>query len=307
MIGTETVFFKHFRFGDQQPLMFAEGKPFDDLYDAVIGANVAKKLGYGIGEKMVLSHGTSTFGSPQHGDKPFVVTGILEPTGTPVDNSIQVSLKAIEAIHIDWKNGSRSLLKISAKQTRKLKLEPKQITAMMVGLKNPIYTFKMQRTINQWRSEPLLAILPGSTLAQLWQSIGMFENILLAIAAMVLVSALIGMLITLLSTLNERRREMAIFRALGMHSWDIIKLFAIEAALIMSSASALGLLGLYSLLAISLPFIANHYGLHLDFALLDSEQIMLLSGTFVLALILSLLPGWLAYRQSLADGLTVKN
>ncbi len=307
VIGTETVFYQHLRFGDEQALSFTQGQPFDDLYDTVIGANVAKKLHYQVGDKIVLSHGTSAFGNPKHDDKPFVITGILAPTGTPVDNSVQVSLQAIEAIHIDWQSGTRSPLKISAKQTRKLSLKPKQITAIMVGLKNPIYTFKMQRTINQWRSEPLMAILPGATLAQLWKSIGIFEKILLAIAAMVLVSALIGMLITLLSTLNERRREMAVLRAIGMHSWDIIKLFAIEAALIMAAAIALGILGLYALLAVSLPFIASHYGFHLNFALLDGEQFIVLSIAFVLAVLLSLVPGWLAYRQSLADGLTVKS
>ncbi|MDX1352746.1 MAG: FtsX-like permease family protein, partial [Thiomicrorhabdus sp.] len=306
VIGTEPTFYEHLRYGNKQSLSFKQGAPFLDLYDAVIGANVAKKLNYQIGQKIVLSHGTSAFGNPKHANKPFVVTGILAPTGTPIDNSVQVSLSAIEAIHIDWQGGMQSPLKISAQQTRKLKLQPKEITAVMVGLKKPIYTFKVQRTINQWQSEPLLAILPGSTLAQLWQSIAVFEKVLLAIAAMVLVGALIGMLITLLSTLNERRREVAILRAIGMHSWDIIKLFAIETAIIMAVAVALGVLGLYALLAVGLPIIASNYGLNLTLTLLDNQQLLLLTAAFMIALLLSLLPGWLAYRQSLADGLTIK-
>jgi putative ABC transport system permease protein len=307
VIGTEQSFFKHYRYGDSQALEFSEGMLFSDLYDAVIGANVAKKLNYKLGDKIVLAHGTNAFGNPKHNDKPFVISGILKPTGTPIDNSIQVSLEAIEAIHIDWKSGMRSPLKITAQQARKLKLQPKEITAMMVGLKKPIYTFKVQRMLNQWRSEPLLAILPGATLAELWQTIGIFEKVLLAIASMVLISGLIGMLITLLSTLNERRREIAVLRAIGMHSWDIIKLFAIEAAMIMGSAIVIGVLGLYIVLTIGLPLIADHYGLHLSIGLLDSQQLLLLAAAFGLALLLSLLPGWLAYRQSLADGLTVKN
>ncbi|MBN2866804.1 MAG: ABC transporter permease [Thiotrichales bacterium] len=306
VIGTEPTFYKHLRYGNAQSLTFNQGAPFNDLYDAVIGANVAKKLNYQLGQKMVLSHGTSEIGSPKHGNKPFVVTGILAPTGTPIDNSVQVSLQAIEAIHIDWQGGMQSPLKITAQQTRKIKLQPKEITAIMIGLKKPIYTFKMQRTLNQWQSEPLLAILPGATLAQLWQSISLFEKVLLAIAAMVFVSALFGMLITLLSTLNERRREVAVLRAIGMHSWDIIKLFAIETALIMTFAIGLGVLSLYGLLAMILPILANTYGLHLSLPVLDSQQILLLAAAFGIALLLSLLPGWLAYRQSLADGLTVK-
>lgn len=307
VIGTKRPFYKHFKYGDAQPLRFKRGKSFDDLYDAVIGANVARQLRYKIGDKLVLAHGSNAFGNPKHGDKPFVVSGILTPTGTPIDNSIQVSLKAIEAIHIDWQGGVQSPLKISAQQTRKLKLVPKEITAMMVGLKNPAYTFKVQRTLNQWHSEPLLAILPGATLAQFWQTISFFEKVLLSVALMVLISSLISMLITLLSTLNERRREMAVFRAIGMHSWDIIKLFAIEAAMIMAIAISLGVIGLYALLIVALPVIANHYGLHLTMQGLDPQQLTLLAGAFIAAILLSLLPGWLAYRQSLADGLSVRN
>lgn len=307
VIGTEPVFYQHFRHGNRQALTFKAGVPFDDLYDAVIGANVAQKLGYQLGDNITLAHGTSTFGNPKHDDKPFVIRGILAPTGTPIDNSVQVSLEAIEAIHVDWKGGMQSPLKITANQTRKLKLQPKEITAMMIGLKKPIYTFKVQRMLNQWRSEPLQAILPGATLAQLWQTLGFFENILLAIAMMVLISGLISMLITLLSTLNERRREMAVLRAIGMHSWDIIKLFAIEASLIMGTAIILGVAGLYALLALTLPIIANHYGLHLTTQWLDPQQRWILAFAFVAALLLSLVPGWLAYRQSLADGLTVRH
>lgn len=307
VIGTEQHFYQHYRYGDSQSLSFQEGQAFDDLYDAVIGANVAHRLKYELGQKIILAHGTSQFGNPQHDDKPFRVSGILAPTGTPIDNSIQVSLKAIEAIHIDWQSGSRSPLHISAEMTRKIALQPKQITAMLVGLKNPIHTFKVQRTINQWRSEPLMAILPGATLAKLWQSISLFEKVLFAIAALVLFSGLIGMLITLLSTLNERRREIAVLRAIGMHSRDIFKLFMLEASLIMISAITLGVATLYALLGVSLPLLADHYGLHLSINVLDAEQLLLLFSALLLAILLSLIPGWLAYRQSLADGLTIKN
>lgn len=307
VIGTEQIFYQHFKYGESQSLAFSQGKPFIDLYDAVVGANVAKKLGYQLGDNIVLAHGTNAFGNPQHGDKPFKISGILNATGTPVDSSVQVSLAAIEAIHVDWQGGVRSPLKLSAKQTRKLKLTPKEITAMMIGLKKPIYTFKLQRRLNQWRYEPLLAILPGATLAELWQTISIFENILLTIAAMVLMTGLIGMLITLLSTLNERRREIAVFRAIGMHSWDILKLFAIEAGMIMAVAIIMGILGFYIILAVVLPLIADYYGLHLSIRLLDQQQWLMLGTAFVMALLLSLLPGWLAYQKSLAEGLTVKN
>ena len=307
VIGTSANFYQHFKYADDQMLKLQQGKPFADLYDAVIGAQVAKKLGYQLGDKIVLAHGMQALGSAKHDDKPFVISGVLAPTGTPVDHSIQVSLEAIEAIHIDWRGGQQSALKISPEITRKLALKPKQITAMMVGLKNPLYTFKVQRTLNEWRSEPLSAILPGATLAELWKTLTLFEKVLLAIASMVLISGLISMLITLISTLNERRREMAVLRAIGLHSWDIIKLFMLEAGMIMLIAILFSLVLFYGLLAIALPIIKTHYGLRLVLMPLDTQQWLFLASAVMLALILSLVPGWMAYRRSLADGLSIKS
>lgn len=307
VIGTEPSFFEHYKYGQAERLQFDKGQVFSDLYDVVIGANVAKKLGYRLADDVVLSHGINAFAAAQHQDKPFFITGILKSTGTPVDNSLQVSLQAIEAIHIDWKSGMRSPLKITAQQTRKIKLKPKQITAMMVGLKNPLYTFKVQRQINQWRAEPLMAILPGATLASFWQLIGFFEKILLAISAMVLVTGLLGMLMILLSTLNERRREIAVLRAIGMHSWDVIKLIMIEASMIMGAAIVIGVAGLYCLMLLAFPWIAETFGLHLKVVALDSGQGLMLLTAFALALLMSLIPGWMAYRRSISDGLSIRD
>lgn len=306
VIGTNHSFFQHYQFGDKQALQFKTGQSFDDLYDVVIGANVARQLGYQLDDRLILSHGVSAGHLPQHDDKPFRVVGILAPTGTPIDNSLQVSLEAIEAIHVDWKSGMRSPLKISAEITRKLALKPKTLTAMMVGLNNRLLTFKVQREINQFTGEPLLAILPGSTLADLWRALGLFEKVLLAIAGLVLFAGLIGMLITLLSTLNERRHEMAVLRAIGIHNRDILKLFLFESLLMMGAGILLGVALLYGLLYGLTPLLEQHYGVFIRIPWLDAQQLTFLAIAFGLAAILSVLPGWLAYRNSLADGLTVK-
>lgn len=306
VIGTNQTFFQHYQFGDEHALQFQQGQAFDDLYDVVIGANVARQLHYQLNDKLVLSHGVSGGHLPQHDDKPFRVVGILDATGTPIDNSLQVSLEAIEAIHVDWKSGTRSPLKISAKITRKLALKPNTITAMMIGLQNPLYTFKVQREINQFNGEPLLAILPGSTLAELWRALSLFEQVLLAIAGLVLLAGLIGMLITLLSTLNERRHEMAVLRAIGIHNRDILKLFLFESLLMMGAGILLGVALLYGLLYGLAPLLEQHYGVFIRIPWLDAQQLTFLAIALGLAAIMSVLPGWLAYRNSLADGLTVK-
>ncbi|WP_349679611.1 ABC transporter permease, partial [Hyphomonas sp. UBA3596] len=92
VMGTTPKYFDRYKFGRNQDLVIAQGEPFDDLFDAVIGADVARELGYSINSPMVLSHGLgqADFGS-SHENRPFRVVGILAPTGTPVDQTVHVS------------------------------------------------------------------------------------------------------------------------------------------------------------------------------------------------------------------------
>jgi putative ABC transport system permease protein len=193
VLGTNDAYFQHYRFGSEQPLTFAEGHPMGDLYDAVIGAEVARQLDYQLGDEVVIAHGIGTTSFAQHADKPFTIAGILRPTGTPVDRTVHVSLEAIEAIHLDGQSGSQLLASTgaSAQQGRIRDLAPKTITAMLIGLKSKLATFHMQRAINEYEGEPLQAILPGVALQQLWSIVGVVEKALTAVGAVVVVAALL--------------------------------------------------------------------------------------------------------------------
>ena len=106
VLGTTGAYFQHFRYGQKQALVLAQGRPFSDppggLYEAVVGADVARRLGYTLGQRIVLAHGDGAMRENDHADKPFTVVGFLAPTGTPVDRTVHISLQAIEALHIDW-------------------------------------------------------------------------------------------------------------------------------------------------------------------------------------------------------------
>lgn len=306
VIGTTKDYFQFYRYANKKALSFSSGNEFDDLYDAVIGSEVAKKLAYEIGQPIILSHGAISTDFAAHKDKPFRVAGILKPTGTPVDRSVHVSLEAIEAIHIDWRSGARSRLKIDAQQARKFGLKPKNLTAIMVGLNKRIQTFVVQRNINDDQSEALLAIIPGATLSDLWRTLGHFEKILLAISSLVLSAGLLGMLTMLLSTLNERRREMAVLRAVGAHAYQIILLFMIEAFLMVFIGCLLSIGLLFILLQIAQPILLDIYGFNLSLTGLDVQQWGLLSLVLIGSSLLSLIPGFIAYKRSLQDGLMVR-
>lgn len=308
VLGTSADYFSHYRYGQGRPLQLAEGRPFADLFEVVLGAEVARALGYRLGDQIVLAHGVSAISLSRHDDKPFRVAGILARTGTPVDRTLHISLAGMEALHVDWQGGmpGRGAARIDAEQARQLDLTPKAITAMLLGLDNRIATFAVQRAINEHRGEPLLAILPGVALQELWSLMGTAEQALLAVSACVVLVGLAGMLTALLASLNERRREMAILRSLGARPWQIAALLLAEALVLTAAGLLLGLALLYLAIALGQDFLQARHGLYLPLSGPSAREWLLLAATLGAALLLGLLPAWRAYRQSLVDGLSIR-
>ena len=309
VMGTSTAYFEHYRYARSQALKLAQGREFaDDPFEVVLGAEVAQALGYGLGESIVLAHGVATISLVKHDDKPFTVVGILERTGTPVDRTLHISLAGMEALHIDWQNGmpARGAAQISAEQARTMDLQPKQITAFMLGLNSKIATFSLQREINEFRGEPLLAILPGVALQELWSLMGTAEKALFVVSLFVVLTGLIGMLTAILTSLNERRREMAILRSVGARPWHIASLLVLEAFALALAGVAFGVALLYLGIAGSQGFVQANYGLYLALNAPSSYEWKLLGGILAAAVAMGSVPAWRAYRQSLADGLSIR-
>ena len=305
VMGTSKAFFEHYRYRRDRALEVQQGVVMSDLFDAVIGSDVASALGYAAGDPIIVAHGLASFA--MHDDQPFRVAGILAKTGTPVDRTVIVSMEAIEAIHVDWSSGA----KIPGRNTpvdeiRQMDLTPNAITAALIGVKSPLQTFALQRAINEYPEEPLMAILPGVALQELWQIVGIAETALLGVSAMVVVTALIGMMATMFSSLNERRREMAIFRAMGARPSTILGLLLLEAVLMAAVGAALGLSLLYAGLVIAQPIIDQAFGLWLPIKAPGLLEIRVLVGVVAAGAIVSLVPAIRAYRLSLADGMMVK-
>ncbi|MBY8976751.1 ABC transporter permease [Rhodobacteraceae bacterium NNCM2] len=304
VMGTTEEYFDRYKFRGGQSLALAEGERFDDLFDTVLGADVAAELGYQIGDPIVVSHGLASF--TDHADKPFRVSGILEKTGTPVDRTVLVSLEAIEAIHVDWSGGGRSGRRISAEEVRQMELTPKAVTAAMLGVKSRLKVFTLQRAINDYEEEPLLAILPGVALQELWEIVGVAETALVGVSAMVVATALLGMAAMIFASLNERRREMAIFRASGAGPGVIASMLMIEAVLLTAAGAVAGVVLLYCGLWIARPYIDAAYGLYLPITGLTQREIMVLVAVLAASAIVSLVPAIRAYKISIADGMTVR-
>ena len=212
-----------------------------------------------------------------------------------------------EAIHIDWQSGGRAPGQgVTAEEVRQMPLTPKAVTAALVGLTSRIKTFQLQRAINDYPREALSAILPGAALQELWGLVGTAETALSAVSLMVVVTALLGMVTMILTSLNERRREMAILRSVGAGPRTILGLLVLEAAVLVVAGVLLGVAFLYLALFALQPFIDSRFGLYIPVNAPTQYELTLLAGIIVAGIIAGLLPALRAYRLSLADGMMVR-
>ncbi len=309
VVGTDENFYLHYRFRGQQKVELETGVPALGLWDVVLGSEVAQKLGYKLGDAVVIAHGvTRGEGIQKHDDKPFRVSGILKATGTALDTSLYISLPGMEAIHLDWQNGAAPTREsaLSPEQISQNKIQVEQITSFFLRTKSRIETLRLQREINQSSQEPLLAIIPGVTLAELWRGLGYVDQALKVISWMVVAVGLMAMLIALLTGLNERRREMAILRSLGAGPGRIATLLVLESGfltLIGIVAGSLLQAGTFFLLK---SWLEKQFGLYLVGAAFTGSEIFYLSVTLVLGVLIGLIPALKATKSALKDGLSVQ-
>lgn len=298
VMGTNSDYFHHYSYGKRRPLEFNEGRSFEELFDVVPGSAVATRLNYKIGDKLILSHGLVGTSFNSHDQHPFTVVGILKPTGTPVDQTLHVSLEGLEAIHMD------STLFADHDNLEQQDLTPDSITAFMIGMTSKMLTFRLQRQINEYPKEPLLAILPGVALSELWQSLTTTENILRLISVLVLVAALLGLSALLLASVRERQREIAIIRSLGASPWFLFMLIEAEALLITLVASLIAILTLFSSLIFTRDWIVTEFGLHIESGFLTEANLLMLVFILLGTMVICLIPAVSAYLRALQKELS---
>ncbi|WP_404391781.1 ABC transporter permease [Pseudoalteromonas phenolica] len=347
VLGTDSSYFTHFRYGKKQMLAFAHGRAFHNGREVVLGSDVAKKLNYHLGEQIVISHGMGNTSFHHHDDNPMTIVGILKPTGTPVDRTVHVPLIAIDEMHGSGHNKSpRMIGKAINKPTNEAALsrdehkhedhdhhshddhshgehqhkthqlvesepgdligEPKQITAFLMGFDSPLYTLQVRRNINQYKGEPLLAIMPGVTLRELWGMLDIVEKILLLFSIVVVIISLLGMLTTLLATLNQRRRELAILRSVGARPWHIFSLLTSEAVIITLLGCLLGTTLFFVAILLAQPVLQAQFGISLSLSLLSSYEVTLLGAIMLAGTVMGIFPALRAYYYSLSDGMSIK-
>jgi putative ABC transport system permease protein len=339
VLGTDSSYFTHFRYGKKQALAFAHGRAFHNGREVVLGSDVAKKLNYHLGEQIVISHGMGNTSFHHHDDNPMTIVGILKPTGTPVDRTVHVPLIAIDEMHGSGHNKSPRMIgkplskpsnetahshdehkhedhehgehghkthQLVESEPGDLIGKPKQITAFLMGFDSPLYTLQVRRNINQYQGEPLLAIMPGVTLRELWGMLDIVEKILLLFSIVVVIISLLGMLTTLLATLNQRRRELAILRSVGARPWHIFSLLTSEAVIITLLGCLLGTALFFVAILLAQPVLQAQFGISLSLSMLSSYEVKLLGAIMLAGTVMGVFPALRAYYYSLSDGMSIK-
>lgn len=306
VVATDENFYAHYQYRHDHHLALAQGRVPASYSEIAIGSEVAASLHYTLGQKLTLSHGIEEHSILKHDNAPFTIVGILAPTATPVDRALYITLLGEEAMHYGWEGGTPPAIGEELPKLDPTKLQVKSITAFLLGTKSRISTLFLQREIDSYKPEPLTAIIPAYTLQELWSILDYADSTLSIISAAVLVVGLLAMLIALYTALNERRREIVILRAVGFHARQIIALFLMEAGLIATIGTALGISIAYGALYVLRNVIEVRFGLPIAMVGLSTRVEIYAVAAIGSGLLVGLIPAFLAYRNSLVDGLSAK-
>ena len=332
VVATEPTFFEHFRYGQQQPLVLTSGAPFSQE-NAVIGAEVARRLGLQLGDELIVAHGTGSISFHEHDDQPLTIAGVLARTGTPVDQAIYISLRDLDIMHGghahddhdhehhndehehhghhnhhgDEHEHHEHHNQHGDEHEQHHEQPPiPSVSAFMLGLQSRPRAIFMQREINTYRPEPLTAIMPGATLQDLWRTLSGFERALSVVSGFVLLAGLLGMLATILASLRERRREMAVLRSIGAGPGTIFTLLVSETVVLTLAGIAVGIGMLYGFIFALAPYIQSNFGVVVELGGISSAEWLRIAIVLGAGFVISLIPAWQAYRNSLTDGLSMR-
>ena len=336
VIGTNNNYFKEIKYSSKKNIEFSSGNSFNDVFDVVIGSAVASKLNYNIGSDIAISHGLSeagevhTFHQKKHDDHAdeeddnhddhadeghhdhnrenlgFKVSGILNPTGTPIDNAVYVSLAGLEAMHTGW-IGNQKVIDVSIDQIMESELKPKTISSIFVALNNRTQIFQFQRDILNYKKEAISSVMPGITLSRLWMLTGNVDKAFKIITFFIIIIALLGMIAMTIAGLNSRRREMAILRSVGASPSNIVSLLLVESIIISIVSCIVGYILMIVIFSLGKDYLQNNYGIFIDSFSIKNYDLQIIIAIVCAALIATIVPAIQIYKNTLRDGLSVKS
>ena len=244
--------------------------------------------------------------SHDHENLGFKVSGILKPTGTPIDNAVYVSLAGIEAMHTGW-IGNQKVIDVSLEQIMEKELRPKTISAIFLSLNNRTQIFQFQRDVINYKEEAISSVMPGITLSRLWMLTGNVDKAFKIITFFIIIIALLGMIAMTIAGLSSRRREMAILRSVGASPVNIVSLLLVESIIISIISCILGYILMVVIFSLGKDYLQNNYGIFIDSFSIKNYDLQIVITIVFAALIATIVPAIQIYKNTVRDGLSVKS
>jgi len=285
IVGTAPEFFSEVEYAPGRRFGLAAGKVFDSTTkEAVLGSFAARKLGLNVGDIFHPFHGLVYDEKNQHAET-YTVTGILAPSNTPVDKVIWIPIHGLQTM--------------SGHDPR----AATDVSAVLIQLKSPTAGFMLDLMYNKQGNRLTFAYPVGAIMAELFNKIGWFDQVLTLIAYLVAFVSTLGVLVAIYNSMAARRRDIAILRALGAHRGTIFSAIVLEAAVI-------GLLGMLAAFVVYggivtgvAVIIRAQTGVLLEAWIFSPVMLWAPAGMIALCALGGLVPAWKAYRTDIADNL----
>lgn len=302
---------------------FEQGKAWEEPFQVVAGAEIAKKLNLKLGDEFMGSHGISV-GSHDHDQHKFVVSGILAPKGNVVDRLVLTSIESVWYTHdeegTEEAESSVDSLSVDSAEIQHeedhhdkyhqavattgfpVTDEEREVTTLLLQFRNPMAAIQLPRMINSGTS--MQAASPSFEMSRLFELLGVGISLLQGLAVVLIVIAGLGIFIALYNSLKERKYDLAILRALGASSLQLVILVFLEGILLTFFGALIGIILGHSFLALVVSQSEQTVVSALNPWIFLSQELWVLGYALAVGLIASLIPAWSAYQTSIAKQLT---
>jgi putative ABC transport system permease protein len=311
VVATTGEFFSRFEPVLGEPWRFAEGRAFERNFEVVLGAGVARETGLRMGAELVMTHGAgqSREGSDDHGhvheEYKFTVVGILAPTGSPHDRALFSDLESSWILHAhDRFEREGSHRTVTAGD---LEEADRVVTGVLLRLPSRDPMSAPPALVSQYdrmrRDGSITVAIPSNEVQRLFSIVKSIDLLFVAMAAATLFSSTCAILLSMINSMSERRRQVAILRVLGASPARIFWLVLTESTLIGLVGAALGIAVCGIVLYTATQWLLSAHGILIAPQLDVRGAVLVAMGTTLLAAIAGIVPSAIAYRTPVARNL----
>ncbi|MCC5824296.1 MAG: ABC transporter permease [Phycisphaerales bacterium] len=297
VMATTREFFTEFQPAPNEPFVVREGRLFEDNFELVIGAEAARRTSLRVGSVINVFHGAPR--SPDahvHNEFDYTVVGILAPTGSAHDRALFSDLESSWVLHAHDRRVDELGRDITTTVADLIDAD-RRITAVYASIGRR--TAALTQVLSSLRRDPEWTVAqPADTVRGLFRIVSGVDQILVAMAAAVLVSSGVSIMLALYNSMEQRRKQVAVLRVLGASRWRVSNLVLTESAAIGLMGGAIGVLLGIALGVVVSGVLEARLGLVVRPRLPIDGYLAMVLATVALSMAAGVAPAVLAYRTA---------